>query len=112
MKKLSLMLAMALALLVTAGFTGCATDGSPPPETSSYVATSCAATTAAMVVLTEAVEQDKLDQAQRDKVRQAQAVLRPICANPSMELSDVDELAFGQAISDIAMAHAKARSSD
>lgn len=108
MKKLSLMLALAASLLLAA----CATTGDPPIDTSSYVATSCAASTAAMEVITVAVDQDRLDQDQRDKVRQAQAILRPICSNPNMALSDVDEVAFGQAIADIATAHAKARSTD
>lgn len=112
--KLTTLLFALCAVLALAGFTGCTStgDATEPVGTSDYVATACATTAAAMEVVTVATEQDRLDAEQRDKVRKALGVIRPICSDPSMSLTPAQEVGFVEAVADIAAAHAAARSSE
>lgn len=112
-KKMSFLFAAVLSVFLVA----CSSAGGAlTTDQAKYVYSACAASSAAMKVVTVAINADKLDAEQRDAVAAAADRIAPICGSDTPPtpptLTSLQEEAFSQAVAVIAIQAAKHRSSD
>lgn len=112
-------LSFMLALVLTVFLVACNTNGDIADNASGltqqqeYVAMTCASASAAMKVVTVAINADKLDAEQRADVLAASDKIARVCASPTPPtMTQLQEIAFSEAVAVIAVMAAKHRSPD
>lgn len=112
-RQLSFMLGIVMAVFLCACNTNGGASEELTAEQAQYVSLACASSSAAMKVVTVAINADKLSKEQRDIVGEAADRIAPICGSPTPPtLTSLQEEAFSQAVAVIAVQAAKHRSPD